>query len=91
MTQLSVDSFKVEAEPYPWPYDGEVGARHAAFVVIDMQVDFCGLGGYVDDMGYDISMTRAAIAPNPQSARDCSPGPWIEDIPYARGTSARTG
>ena len=58
-----MNTFKVEAEPYQWPYDGEVAPARVAFVVIDMQVDFCGVGGYVDEMGYDISMTRAAIAP----------------------------
>jgi nicotinamidase-related amidase len=58
-----MNTFKVEAEPYRWPYDGEVAPARVALVVIDMQVDFCGVGGYVDDMGYDISMTRAAIAP----------------------------
>jgi nicotinamidase-related amidase len=56
-------TFKIEAEPYVWPFDGAVAASRVALVVIDMQVDFCGRGGYVDEMGYDISLTRSAIEP----------------------------
>ncbi|MFK5600140.1 cysteine hydrolase family protein [Methylobacterium sp. HMF5984] len=53
----------VAAEPYPWPYDGDLRPGNTALVIIDMQIDFCGDGGYVDAMGYDLSLTRAPIAP----------------------------
>jgi nicotinamidase-related amidase len=51
----------VPADPYPWPYDGDLRPANTAVVVIDMQTDFCGIGGYVDRMGYDLSLTRAPI------------------------------
>jgi nicotinamidase-related amidase len=53
----------VDAEPYPWPYDGSFDPSRTALVCIDWQVDFCGPGGYVDAMGYDLKLTRAGLEP----------------------------
>jgi nicotinamidase-related amidase len=52
-------SLHVTADPYPYTFN----LQNTALIIIDMQVDFCGKGGYVDRMGYDLSLTACAIEP----------------------------
>jgi len=53
----------VVAETYHWPYDVTFSSNDTALVLIDWQIDFCGPGGYVDAMGYDLNLTRAGLEP----------------------------
>ena len=61
----------VTADPYEWPYDGDIDPRKTALLLIDWQHDFCGPGGYVDTMGYDISMTRRGVEPTRNVLEAC--------------------
>jgi len=54
---------QIKADPYDWPYDGNFALDETALICIDWQRDFCGKGGYVDQMGYDLSNTRRGVKP----------------------------
>jgi nicotinamidase-related amidase len=54
---------QINANPYSWPFHGPIALDRTALLCIDWQTDFCGKGGYVDAMGYDLSLTRAGLAP----------------------------
>ena len=59
----STPTFSVSAEPYRWPFDGQISPQRVAFVIIDMQADFCGAGGVLHAQGIDIAPARATIEP----------------------------
>jgi len=54
---------KIPAKPYHFPLSGDCGPGDTALLVIDMQIDFCGPGGYMDRMGFDLAFLRSPIAP----------------------------
>ncbi len=64
-------TLQVDSEPYLWPYDGAFKAEQTALVLVDWQIDFCGSGGYVDRMGYDLSLTRVGIEPTKKVLEFC--------------------
>ncbi len=48
---------------YPWPFDGHLGRDNTALLVVDMQVDFCAPGGWLDQLGVDLTGLRRPIEP----------------------------
>ena len=40
----------IPGDPYDWPFDGNITPDNTTLIIIDMQTDFCGKGGYVDAM-----------------------------------------
>ena len=67
----------VDAEPYPWPYNDVIDPTRTALVLIDWQVDFCGPGGYVDTMGYDLALTRAGLDPTAEVLAAAREAGWL--------------
>jgi biuret amidohydrolase len=75
----------VEADPYTWPFDGDMDPAHTALLLIDWQIDFCGPGGYVDRMGYDISATRRGIEPTQRVLAACRSTPGFTIVHTREG------
>ena len=48
---------------YPWPFDASLRAANTALIIVDMQVDYCGSGGWLDQIGVGIENTRRPIEP----------------------------
>ena len=67
----------VDADPYPWPYDGVIDPDRTALILIDWQIDFCGPGGYVDTMGYDLDLTRAGLEPTAKVLAAVRSAGWL--------------
>ncbi len=53
----------VPAAPYDFPLNGGLSPATCALMVIDMQIDFCAPGGFMDRMGVDLAPLRAPIEP----------------------------
>ncbi len=75
----------VQADPYRWPYDGAALPNRTALLLIDWQHDFCGRGGYVDKMGYDISLTRRGIGPTRKVLEACRRLPGLTVVHTREG------
>lgn len=73
------------ADPYLWPYDGDINPAKSALLLIDWQHDFCGPGGYVDTMGYDINATRRGVAPTRKVLEACRATPGFTIIHTREG------
>lgn len=51
----------IHAEPFDWPYDGQLDPTRLASLAIDLQRDFLSPEGYFARLGYDPGPLRAAI------------------------------
>lgn len=51
----------IAAQPFDYPYDGNLDPRKAALVVIDLQGDFLSTDGYFARQGYDPTPLRAIL------------------------------
>ena len=51
----------IDADPYPWPYDGDLRPANTALVIIDMQRDFIEPGGFGETLGNNVALLSAIV------------------------------
>ncbi len=51
----------IAADPYPWPFDGDLAPREHDLIVIDMQTDFAARAATSTCSGYDISPEQPGL------------------------------
>lgn len=56
-------ALQIPADAYAFPHDGNLTPGNTAVVIIDMQVDFCGKGGWASMAGSDLGMMREPVEP----------------------------
>jgi nicotinamidase-related amidase len=56
-------NLKIKADAYDFPCQGTLTSGNTAIVVIDMQLDFCGVGGMSSVSHTDLDMMRQPIEP----------------------------
>jgi nicotinamidase-related amidase len=54
---------QIPAVAHPFPRSGDLRPDNTVVFAIDMQLDFCGAGGYMHRMGYDLPHLRAPVDP----------------------------
>ncbi|GMV85310.1 MAG: putative isochorismatase hydrolase [Dehalococcoidia bacterium] len=81
-------NLRIAADPYHWPYDGQFDPASTALVLVDWQTDFCGPGGYVDAMGYDLRLTRAGVEPTRRVLELCRAVPGMTVLHTREGHKA---
>ncbi|HML99111.1 MAG TPA: isochorismatase family cysteine hydrolase [Tepidiformaceae bacterium] len=81
-------NLRIAADPYDWPYDGQFDPASTALVLVDWQTDFCGPGGYVDAMGYDLRLTRAGVEPTRRVLELCRAVPGMTVLHTREGHKA---
>lgn len=51
----------VQAKPYQWPHDSSFRPESTGLIIVDMQLDFCSAGGYLDSQGLSVEPAMAIV------------------------------